>query len=89
MCQYVPPSQSDGQEGEEGIDDTARTMTRIGFILNFFRRTTQRRKTATRTRLVFFSTMAASLPQKEEIRMEIPEEATMATTAGRREPKIP
>lgn len=46
-------------------------------------------KITTRLQLVSGREMALRLPQKAVMRMEIPAEAIMATTAGRREPRIP
>ena len=46
-------------------------------------------KITTKSQLVSASAMAALLPQNAVIRIEIPADAIMATTAGRSDPRIP
>lgn len=67
----------------------ARTITPIGFILYFWIMTRLPANINTIIQFVFDKITAASFPQNAVIKMEIPAEAIIATTAGLREFKIP
>ena len=67
----------------------ASTMTRIGFILNFRSSTTHSTNIAANIQLVPASDISYALPQSAVISTEIPADAIIATTAGRREFRIP
>ena len=67
-----------------------KTMTNIGFIFFFRRRTTAMTNQITaRTDTLPAANFTAPLRNTAEIRMVSPALAIMATTAGRREPRIP
>ena len=67
----------------------ASTITHIGFIFTLRNKNTQITKITTNVHLVSVNTIEAALPQKALIKMEIPAEAIIATTAGRSEPRTP
>ena len=67
----------------------ARTITHIGFIFTFRSNIMQTAKISTRLHFVPASAIRSLFPQNAVIRIEIPADAIIATTAGLKDPSTP